>query len=80
MTHPPFATFFFAPPPGRGLASHMAVLITAIAGKCMSMTVTIRPASLWTHAKFAMPADLRKTGLCAVDVTKKTQGLTLWDN
>eukprot|EP00903_Cladosiphon_okamuranus_P006823 g6648.t1 len=33
-----------------------------IAGKCMSMTVTIRPASLWTHAMFAVRAAMDKGG------------------
>ena len=33
------------------------------------MTVAIRPASLWTHALFAVVADLDKSGLCSVDLT-----------
>lgn len=37
-----------------------------IAGKCMSMTVAIRPASLWTHAMFAVLAALEKSGMSVV--------------
>ena len=44
-----------------------------IAGKCMSMTVAIRPASLWTHAMFAVIADLEKSGLCTVDLTQDSR-------
>ena len=40
-----------------------------IAGKCMSMTVAIRPASLWTHAMFVVVAELEKLGRCSVDLT-----------
>ena len=40
-----------------------------IAGRYMDMTVAIRPASLWTHALFAVVADLDKSGLCSVDLT-----------
>ena len=40
-----------------------------IASKCKSMTVAIRPASLWTHAMFAVVADLEKSGVCSVDLT-----------
>ena len=39
-----------------------------IAGKCMSMTVAIRPALLWTHAMFAVVADLETSGVCSVDL------------
>ena len=35
----------------------------------MSMTVAIRAASLWTHAKFAVIAELEKSGRCTVDLT-----------
>lgn len=31
-----------------------------VAGKCMSMTVAIRPASLWTHAMFAVLSEMDK--------------------
>ena len=33
-----------------------------IEGKCMSMTVAIRPASLWTHAMYAKLASIAKGG------------------
>ena len=35
----------------------------------MSMAMAIRSASLWTHAMFAVIADLHKSGLCSVDLT-----------
>ena len=40
-----------------------------IAGKGMSMTVAIRPASLWTHAMVSLFAELDKSGRCSVDPT-----------
>lgn len=40
-----------------------------IAGKCMSMTVAIRPASLWTHAMCKVVADLETSGGSSVDLT-----------
>ena len=40
-----------------------------IEGNCMSMTAAIRPASLWTHAMFAVIAELEKSGRCTVDLT-----------
>eukprot|EP00903_Cladosiphon_okamuranus_P010409 g9846.t1 len=40
-----------------------------IAGKCMSMTVAIRPASLWTHAMFAVLAAMEEGGSSMVDLT-----------
>lgn len=40
-----------------------------IAGKCMSMTVAIRPASLWTHAMFAVLASMEKAGRSRVDLS-----------
>lgn len=39
-----------------------------IAGKCMSMTVAIRPASLWTHAMFAVLSAMDKTNTRRVDL------------
>ena len=39
-----------------------------LAGKCMSMTVAIRPVSL-----FAVLADLEKAGLCIVDLTRDSR-------
>ena len=44
-----------------------------IAGKCMSMTVAFRPASLWTHAMFAVVAELDKSGRCSVDLTQSSR-------
>ena len=41
-----------------------------IAGKCMSMTVAIPPASLWTHAMFAVLASLEKAGSSRVDLSR----------
>ena len=41
-----------------------------IAGKCMSMTVAIRPASLWTHAMLTALSELEKSGLRRVDLSK----------
>ena len=40
-----------------------------IAGKFMSMTVAIRPASLWTHAVFSTLAAVEKSGLSRIDLT-----------
>ena len=37
--------------------------------KRMSMTVAMRPASLWTHAMFAVVAELKTSGRCSVDLT-----------
>ena len=37
--------------------------------KRMSMTVAMRPASLWTHAMFAVVAGLDKSGWCAVNLS-----------
>ena len=39
-----------------------------IAGKCMSLTVAVRPASLWTHAMFAVLSKLEKTGTSRIDL------------
>ena len=51
-------------------AGHLSFrTLQRIAGKCMSMTVAIRPASLWTHAMFAVVAELDKSGRCSVDLT-----------
>ncbi|CAM9718774.1 unnamed protein product [Laminaria digitata] len=44
-----------------------------IAGKCMDMTVAIRPASLWTRAMFSVIIDLEKSGLCTVDLTQDSR-------
>ena len=33
------------------------------------VTVALRPGSLWTHATFAVVADLDKSRLCSVDLT-----------
>ena len=33
-----------------------------IAGKCMSMTVVVRPASLWTHTMFTALSKLENRG------------------
>ena len=44
------------------------------AGKCMSMTVAIRPASLWTHAMFSTLAALEKSGLSRIDLTSEARG------
>ena len=41
-----------------------------IAGKCMSMTVAIRPASLWTHAMFTVLSRLEKSGLRHIDLSQ----------
>lgn len=41
-----------------------------IAGKCMSMTVAIRPASLWTHALFQAITALDKSGVSGVDLSR----------
>ncbi len=39
-----------------------------VAGKCMSMTVAIRPASLWTHAVVPVLAAMDKGGSSVVDL------------
>lgn len=44
-----------------------------MAGKSMSKTVVIWVASLWTHALFAVPSDLEKSGLCMVDLTQDSR-------
>ena len=44
-----------------------------LASKRMSMTVAIRPVSLWTHAMFAVIADVEKSGLCIVDLTRDSR-------
>ena len=41
-----------------------------IAGKCMSMTVAIRPASLWTHAMFTALSRLEKSGMRHIDLSQ----------
>ena len=41
-----------------------------IAGKCMSLTVAIRPASLWTHAMFAVLSKLEKSGASRIDLAR----------
>lgn len=40
-----------------------------IVGKCMSLTVAIRPAALWTHAMFAMLSKLDRTGASSIELT-----------
>ena len=45
-----------------------------IAGKFMSMTVAIRPASLWTRAMFSTLAALEKSGLSRIDLTSEARG------
>ena len=40
-----------------------------IPGKCMGMTVAIRPAWIWTQAMFTVIAELQKPGRCTVDLT-----------
>ena len=44
-----------------------------IAGKCMSMTVAIRPASLLTHGMFAVIAYIEKSGRCTVELTQDSR-------
>ena len=39
----------------------------------MSMAVAIRPASLWTHAMFAVVTELEKSGRCFVDLTNDSR-------
>ena len=39
----------------------------------MSMPVAIHPASLWTHARFAVVAGLEKSGRCTVDLTQDSR-------
>lgn len=41
-----------------------------VAGKCMSMSVAIRPASLWTHDMFAASAALERSGDSTVDLSR----------
>lgn len=41
-----------------------------IASKCMSLTVAIRPASLWTHAMFAVLSKLAKSGASRIDLAR----------
>ena len=51
-------------------AGHLSFrTLQRIAGKCMSMTVAIRPTSMWTRAMFAVVAELDKSGRCSVDRT-----------
>ena len=51
-------------------AGHLSFhTLQRIARRCMSMTVVIRPASLWTHAMFAVVAELDNSGRCSVDLT-----------
>ena len=55
--------------------------LQCIEGKCMSMTVGIQEASLWTHAMFAVHADPEKSGLCkklGLSTLRKTQELTFY--
>ena len=47
--------------------------LQCIAGKCMSMSVAVRLASLWTHAMFAVVAELEKSALCMVDLTQDSR-------
>ena len=55
-------------------AGHMSFrMLQRIAGKCVSMTVAIRPASLWTHVIFAVVAELDKSGRCSVDLTQSSR-------
>ena len=44
-------------------------ILQRIAGKCMNMTVAIRPASLWTYPVFGVIVELEKCGQCTVDFT-----------
>ena len=44
-----------------------------IAGKCVSMTVEIRRASLWTYAMFAVVAELDKSGRCPADPARDSR-------
>ena len=39
----------------------------------MSMTVAIRPVSLWMHAMFGVLAVLERSGLCIVDLTRDSR-------
>ena len=41
-----------------------------MAGKCMSMTVAIRPGSLWTHAMFTVLSRLEKSGMRHIDLSQ----------
>ena len=45
-----------------------------IAGKCMSMTVAIRPASRWTHVMFTTLSKLAESGLRRIDLWKAEIG------
>ena len=45
-----------------------------IAGKCMSMTVVTRPASLWTHAMFAALSKLEKSGVRQINLSRVELG------
>ena len=57
-------------------AEHLSFrTLQRITGKCMSMTVAVRPASLWTHAMFAVAAELDKSG-GAPSTLRTTPGLT----
>ena len=46
----------------------------------MSMTVALRPVSLWTHAMFAVLADLEKSGLRIADLTRDSSADILGAN
>ena len=51
-------------------AGHLSFrTLQRITGKCMSMAVTIRPALMWTHAMFAVVAELGMSGRCSVDLS-----------
>ena len=43
--------------------------LQSVAEKCMSMTVAIRPASVWTHATFSMLAAFDQSGLRRMNLT-----------
>ena len=60
-------------------AGHLSFrTLQRIAGKCTSMTVAIRPASLLTHDMFAVVADLDKSGLCSVDLADQVGEFKQW--
>ena len=55
------------------------------AGKCISMSVAVRPASLWMHAMFAVLAELEKSALCMGDLRQHSSAdlvgeFKLWFN
>lgn len=43
-----------------------------VAGKCMSMTVAIHPASPWTQAMFAALVALETSGMPVIDLFKQS--------